>query len=1059
MRFNGRFKPNSLRKFVKNEIQKTILKNEIYNERKWGPWEKLFFFLGKKPIRNGITLFAFFFALALSLSLIRQHFVNYLPIPISTWDSFDDWQGYIFGAQISIIAIIFPLTISLIGHLLKENEQSSIVWNVYIKYSSLYLIGVSSILLILYMSLIRYLSPYIPNYKYVAYSLTAGCWFIINLCMSTRFFYITTKVIEDGSKKELLKRYIINNSYIKEINSKLLWMASLNATRNGLITVDNNKLNVNTVKSSLTKGIEYSKKFSNERYVVDINYYRLNVFFLLLCVFHKGNKSSAYLPLTINGEGKKEHEVFIYKGNKLNWLMRLLIQSCYKFSRKKTFIVNTNNSETSTVLSFFLNDAIKAIDLDNHKLFTERLTELEEWNTEVYRYLSFKDDKGEIDSWSLLPYNIFSRSEHTDIMLGTHELIKRAIDEIPSSPSYFSHALRVYKHWFYDLKDYANKKILTSYLESSYWGWDSLLELASYQKIEKNSKIEKNVGTAILDYVGYWEGWNLVLTAANRENEISDFSFEYTLRHLEITAKHAVSAFKKGQKESTEWAVDIITNWLNNFNFDNYIDKEYFWSCNFINHTNYYKNDENEELWDAILGNDEYDLNAAKNIAIKNAWTDIRIILAAYFLDLSVKGNDFDMDFIKKIALSLLSNKRLKPSGESVERSESLTSSDVLSIYVRHRCIAGNYLSPYNQWLERILEEFNRVDLPQSVSGRIYMSSRAVGVEHLWESYLYLISMTASHGWHKEKLKAIYKATHIGHREREHLVRVLDLFDSGSPSDELDISKSEIFLIKDKIKSLSDEIRSYNNDVIASQPEDQSKLDEIAERIDKSVFEKESGITPISLFENVNKQVTRDNGYLHKISILNFEKARIAEHTTYQKASNEEDFFSRIFKEGVKDHVYRILLNHQSVATIELNDKQSIIERIYKDIDQLKKSNVSPVLFTLDSDISLKLQRDMHGLEKKYNVKHVDGYGENYYLHFNGAPTYSVALRGKVSALLTSEENLKQIVFYKDENNKLINADYESKDEEIIGSLVLSFRLKVKLGNSDLITYSLDSTE
>ncbi|MGB3750839.1 MAG: hypothetical protein WA945_04680, partial [Arcobacteraceae bacterium] len=142
----------TLKKEINNHLKDTIYKNEYYINNKYETLEKIIIEWSANPFVQSL-LFTLYFSI-LSIILYSLKDIHYLSASSSHWDKVANFTDIIYGSQLTLIAIIFPLVIGFVGVLIKDDTANKSLWRIYSRYSGFQLVGYSSLLLIFSMTFI-----------------------------------------------------------------------------------------------------------------------------------------------------------------------------------------------------------------------------------------------------------------------------------------------------------------------------------------------------------------------------------------------------------------------------------------------------------------------------------------------------------------------------------------------------------------------------------------------------------------------------------------------------------------------------------------------------------------------------------------------------------------------------------------------------------------------------------------------------------------------------------------------------------------------------------------
>lgn len=141
------------------DIRETLYRNETFSNNRWSFPERLII-LGSKYIWLTNLIFTIFAIIISYLILTNYELLReIIPAPLKQLKPILEFQSTIFGAQITLLGLIFPFVIALIGMLLQGKSSNKFLWSVYRYSSGFMLIGFSAITLTLFFVTSKMLEP------------------------------------------------------------------------------------------------------------------------------------------------------------------------------------------------------------------------------------------------------------------------------------------------------------------------------------------------------------------------------------------------------------------------------------------------------------------------------------------------------------------------------------------------------------------------------------------------------------------------------------------------------------------------------------------------------------------------------------------------------------------------------------------------------------------------------------------------------------------------------------------------------------------------------------
>ena len=361
---------NTLKYQVEKDLQETVYQSAAYQDNRWNPIEQQILTWSKRPFIYAVRLGFAFSLLTVALALLNPYIKHIAPGYLTSWNELIQWQSTFLSAQLTVIGVVFPLVIGLVGFLLQSKTASKAIWSVYNRYSGFLFTGFSSIFLAIFIISGKYLEPAVPTYWYLSLCGHISLWLIFNLCLTAWFLSSTFKIIHESSRDELLLRFTINVSFIDDIRKRLSILLPENAVERKLIYISaEDKAELSTILFSREGDSVF---FSSHSKPVSVK----NVYFRLLSitarkVLRRSGSSPLpenvrlVLPLTVDNTAKRKHQLAAVNGHNLNRLEKLMLKLSYSFTTKQPFPEDILND----IIFSLIGSAADELKSKNPKLF------------------------------------------------------------------------------------------------------------------------------------------------------------------------------------------------------------------------------------------------------------------------------------------------------------------------------------------------------------------------------------------------------------------------------------------------------------------------------------------------------------------------------------------------------------------------------------------------------------------------------------------------------------------------------------------------------------------
>ncbi|MGM7318682.1 hypothetical protein [Idiomarina sp. ST10R2A5] len=1066
---------NSLQYHVDKNIAETLYQNKAFLSSKWG-------FLQHNILRWS-QRHTYYISLTIILAILLV--VNLLtwrddlaPFAIEYfphWKKLINWQGAFLAAQLTIVGVVYPLVIGLIGVLFQNKSAKKTLFPIYQMCSGFMFAGLSGLFLSIFIVAGYFLSASMDDSTYLAICITTALWLAFNLLLTSWFFATTFLMLDEAKRDRLIVRFTIHELCETDIRQRIRDLLLQNSLHNKvLVNPDENILKVSTYKFSDDKYREIIIPSADKIHTTNVYFSIINtVIRYYLCklkVLHwlnsrswgswlvskKGfrwlHKESNVEPeIVIQPTWTKESEtglvVVRYAGFEVGWLSKTLIKA--SFATKK-IEAGYDKSLTSMMLGF-TGSAKDSIQERNISEFKYALENIVKWHVEIASALSFLNDNKEEDNWLLLPTaSFFSRSYLDEILTEYYQISKAAVELIPENIEFFDEVIYLHKRIF-SRREKLVKREGFSLIQGSYFTWSLLMEWRSYSSSSSDMRLVNKYEDVLFDFVGSWESWLHYIEPRNKRNNDLPNLLTLFLAHLELTAHTAITALRYNNIEAAGWGVDMLNNWFEKFSVRERVHglEEYRWHSELVTHDMVLKSPD-DQVWVTILNGNEFSLESAFNIAVSNAAFDLRVITACYIL---LKPALNDNEQIKQYIRALLSCSSVHPTG-AIRRRTKLVSkaSDILGAYIRHRDYSNYGTDSYGSWISKVLDSFGRVNEQRRVSGRIYSGWGRDDAQSMSSAYVEIAVSLSNKRWQLERkwLEIIFSHA-FRHQDQESLVN--DLKDWVRLSDEIKdpflISKDEfkknLDNFKTSIRQVIDQINKRKDEIVSAAKIDDELMANLG--LTCSIAIRGEGLNPefpITLFKSISFDGIPKEKNLFKINIQDYLKEKIAKGIDTHRAINEEDWLQESTRSNVGSNILMRLLQYRFTDSRVYPDAENNI----LDVSELGRNINNPVLFSGATELNSLLHEARYNqdLADKFDISFIDGYGRNYVCHVGNIIVYSIHFSNINYSLLTTKDLFKSIEFGKILERQLVKVVYEPSDKnENVGVLSLCYWMNVSL--------------
>lgn len=1066
---------NSLQYNIDKSIDETLYKNETFLSSQWNILE---YNILRWSQRHGHYIFLTVILICLLVANLLIWKDQLTPLAIEhfpRWKKLIEWQGGFLAGQLTIVGVVYPLVIGLIGVLFQNKSAKKTLFPIYQMYSGFMFAGLSGLFLSIFIVAGYFLSAAMEDSTYIAICITTALWLIFNVLLTSWFFITTFLMLDEAKRDRLVVRYTIHELCETDIRHRIRELLLLNAVQNKVLAnPEEQLLKVSTYKFSDDKYNEIVIRSEKQIYTTNVYFSVINIVIRYhlwkLKIIHWlnnqkwghwiisniGFKSLSTDPnatpeIVVQPVWTKEDNtglvVFRYTGFYIGWLSKTLIKA--SFATRKAG-ENNDKSLTSMMLAFVgsANDSIREKNIAEFKYALDNIVK---WHIEIASALSFLNDNTEEDNWLLLPTaSFFSRSYLDEILTEYYRLAKAAVELIPENIEFFDEVIYLHKRLF-ARREKLVKREGFSLIQGSYFNWSLLMEWRSYSSSSSDMRIANKYEDVLFDFVGSWESWlDYIEPRTKRLNNLSN-SLPLFLSHLEFTAHTAITALRYNNIEAAGWGVDMLNNWVEKLSYREHGHglEEYRWHSELVTHDMLLK-DRNEHAWITVLNGHEFNIQSAFNIAINNAAFDLRVITACYILLKPNLNGNFQ---IKKYIRALLSGASIHHTGAMGRRTKSVsTACDILGAYIRHRDYPNNGEGSYGSWLSKTLDSFGRVNEQRRVSGRIYSGWGRDDPHGMNSAYVEIVVSFSNNQWQLERkwFDIIFSAI-FRHQDQEYLVR--DLKEWLRLSDEINdpiLTSKDDFEnnrnnFKTSIQQVIDKINQRQNDIIADAEIDDALLTRFGLTCSKVITGKNQNLEfPLDLFKSVRFNGSIEKNNLCKVNIENYRKEQISKNISTNRAINEDEWLKDVTKDNIKVNILRKILWYKTTdSRVYANAENNIL-----DASELGKDINDPVIFSGNSELNrLFLEaRYKRDLADKLNISFIDGYGDSYICHLGNIIVYRINFSDANFSLLTTKDLFESIEFGKVLERQFVKVEYDpSDDNKNIGVLSINYWMDVIL--------------
>lgn len=1036
---------NNLSYRVDKDIQDTLYKNSEFLKSRWGLVEFNIVQWSTHYVKYVLLTLLFFVLLIVSLKLwqpiLQQQVLPYIP----HWKELFIWQGLFLAGQLTVIGVVYPLVVGLVGVLFQNKSAKKILFPVYQKYSGFMFAGLSGLSLSIFIVVASLSRASIDDSTYFAFCIASAIWLICNLALTAWFFVQTFNILNDEFRNRLLMRYSIHEACEQDIRDRLQYSLMEYPSLHGFLSSFNEdvlKIESYLIGNSKELIMNVDRDFS----IVDVRYRIISIAILVQTIILKfRNKNGGKISIKSMSKKSKGREMIIanYDGFEMSPFVKFLIILAHKYRKTHSSI----DIGFSTVLAALVGPIDDALRDSDTRSYSKSVNNLVDGHTEIAQSLAFKNDTGKLDNWLLLASRgMFGQNYFGELLREYFRLARQAVEKISENSSYYEDLLYLHKQ-IYARRDQLVDQEKRSLIQGSYYLWYLLVEWRSYTGNSSSLKVNDKYEDILYGFVGAWESWpNYIEPKSERFKGLVQAYPSY-IYHLEFTSMTAITALRFDNYEAAGWGVDMLNSWFSNFSNSDFNHSEYSWRSNLVNHR-LLELDSEHSSWKNILKNQAFKEQDAFDLAFKNAHIDIRVLTACYML---IKPNSKDKEALARYVKALLAGERIHSTGAVGTRSYNVTNAgDLLGLYFRHRDYRGRGDNSYGGWLASVLESFSRLHDQKRVSGRVYSGWGSMDPYSMSKAYVEIaLSMSSnrwnlSTNWKESVLSSVFR-----NQDRQSIISDLKEWIRLSNEDRefILIENDDLPQLKENfqesLNKIIEQLKSKAEEEIDGAEIDKERLKSFGVACSEYLINKEYSF-PLNLIGNVELNPENPVKGEFQVGVAKYKKERVAKGIECQRASNEYEWMSDYVKEDIKTNIIREMLRYPETGQHNYSDEASILDGVL----ELSGGLACPVLVTGDSDLRRILHRASYEQEyiDGYDIARKDGYGNRYICHIGRCEVYSLRFSDVDFSLLTSKEIFERVSFEPVDEAQYIDVDFELDDgSRAEGTLELSYKMDVDL--------------
>lgn len=1124
--------PWSLMSIVRKDMREWQSFNSYRQKLALSAVERQLLFAGEHPIRFAVSLVLLFLGCV--------WFANVIP---PDWYQ-GDWIAWtaseqltyfssLWSVQATIAAVVYPIVISFVTVFLQRRPAAEAFIHLYLLDSVAVASGLSCLALVLVMAAEYVLLPTYGAAALLRWVALDSVWFLLNASLTSYFLFRTIEYLRPDVQLRVVRRYTANVALPREVMRLSLYQVLFQAQSHGWLNIPASK---NSVRSE-APSVDFSRYVSRDAESQGI--YRLNgavrlsnvrlwpLRLVVIAWLRSAQKYQGTAPtraptrradrnwpeLTIAlAPGTEYREAFpiawVVNGPALTAFQRFLLKRAFVFSPIET---ERSGILVSAVLDELESDARTTAESSDGEAFEKAYSSLVSMHLLLLGASQAKDEDGLIGSWALLPDNngLFSRPLHVRWSNAYRSVFQAAIGAIEVDGRPVQRLCHLVQHLDgeevsmspLEVRDHLlHMSPLLMHLLGGWWVQkveeQGLMEHGPHQMVVLRFPLHRKYEDVLSSFVSGWENARTGI-AEIPEAESENFWLlapnvaSLNATHILETARMLLEAVSRGDRVAAEWLADVLSKWWGDLEYG----REPF---ELYGKTDFLTLEHVSLEWPVLtetIGLDGADLNPeGQNIgniqhgvllaAIKNFWTDIRLLVLEILLYWSAQDNSASLDdsLAMELVVGFLNGKQWKSGGALTESFVSLTASGYLSAKIRQYAADGEWRGGYVGRLNRFVEQIKDMDRPNMVSSRVYSFSGADDIASLTEQQLVLSAAFSGADWGLSKalrrqveiwMASKYPCIQIIRNRADEWLEHLNTSTGLSPkvlhallarTEKTHDASLGQARTKHGIEALKDFVEEKRADALAAEEIDANRLLQIAAFASAKGFKPSTGEFPLQLFNAVS--LSNEEQIDFTLTSNNTRKGELTSVEMDQHASNEGSFWADAMSQQVGLVLLRDVLSAVPKRDVIAPNAQDYWQALKVEAARVVAFGGTPILI-LDnptrpewvwqwqhSDYSSDYARP-----GDLQVQRLDGKGDRYICNFNDIEVYSAPIPIGHSILI-SKECFQTVTFREFDANRYVDVSWrERADSKLLGDLRLTFSRRVKTRNDEYVQLHYETKE
>jgi len=1070
----------SLRKALAAEDRAWRRSNELRRATAPGPLQRALWSVASQLTWVGWLLPALVLGICAATALDEDQWIIWRFSSFAIADDID-YFGLLWTIQATVVALVYPLVISLVAILLQRRPGAAML-NLYLHDSGALVAGLSGVLLVAVMGVQYLFLPYLSDSRLAVWIAVDTAWFLLNTFLLLYFLVRTFDFIRPDRRYALAWQYMAALSWPQQARRLLANHIFVGAIQEKLFDPPPDRPG-----APLT--VEFGEGLREEDGAVRITRRSarhprqlVQVRFGLLALALRGwqralkqaNREVAEPPRAVVSFPLRPFsdvsgQIVLCVSDNLPpppWSVRCLVRMAFVYRRSRP-APWVSVGEVFNELSADALQAVRSGDEDAFRRELEHLAQL------YYRLIQVSRVPGPnqgLDNLAALSLGLFDGAAFQHWSKFFHVLVQAAARRLPQGDDFVSPLSELPRHVFVQCKGHATTPMLQYMLDLPRVIWQELVDWEAKSDVafarEPHATGEGQRALqmrALHAFVGDWEPFSRVLV----KREVSDTralqdAAELLGRHLANTTLLLLDSAYAVARNCTEWMLDVHVKWLGNLQHLLEDAPDYYWrrALAFVTLDSFAKVSERGGPSE-FMGERE-DVPTRFSLALKHAWIDQTVLALIALATWTRRGDELGGLSATSFA-HLLSSRPLRPGGRSTGLPISNLNQAVFSL-VRQRETTDAYRGRISRTAGRI----RAITRPQMVDERMYTS---VGDDYDILSdgaLLLMMTLVRQSSFGGDVVVRLLEGLADDPRAEDRLTHFLQHRFNHLGSDRFESNREAYALLQQQLtdslpfdaardclatylSQALEAIQSARARAVSQRPVSPLALDRIAGWCHDTVARRPE-VFPLSAF--VSWEEGPDPATEEVTATLRYARGVVVEPPMEEDATNAEEFFA--------EWLTRVLLYEVMKRVYTQLDKKMLRSRVdigywnhlRRQRNALRRQGLEPLLVLEDLTRPSWVFDALHPIDGETKPPPPDMEVRRdasirmsgYQAHIGGVATYSAPMPARES-LLIAAESLERLALSPWDDGRWVRVrsrDVPDRPEEI--ELLIDLRIAVQVG-------------